>query len=369
VTYLGEGYAGALAFALAFAFSTKDRAFYILLCHATGSTMNKNLKIIYRNPRPYMVDSEIIAFECSKSFGNPSGHSTLSACLYVTLFLLCFHDGQYTSIHRPTSLNEPLLRNTNTYSKAKKRRSDWLDWVIYLLALALTLLIIFTVGLSRVLLGVHSMNQVVYGWSYGAYVALFLFKFVRPRLREHIYELPYHREYLSYYLFRALLIWLVVIVFSFFNWIVAKRDFVVPPPQLWLDNLMAKCQMIFNESRMFVAPAFIKMGLVSSPLGAYMGLLLDARLFNGTEVHSLFQPHVQYKPARPLYYDGVGRLVVGFTLSSPLLLPYFYMKDDYTVLTQYICRTSVPFFLIFFWLFGFSKEVFPRFGLQPEAKQ
>lgn len=139
------------------------------------------------------------------------------------------------------------------------------------------------VGFSRVALGVHSINQVLYGWSYGAWVALFLFKFVRPRIKEHIAVLEHDHDYLSFYLFRALLIWLTVITFSFFVWIVAKRDFIVPPPQLWLDNMLLKCGMVFNESKMFVAPAFIKMGLVSSPLGAYIGLLLDARLFNGPE--------------------------------------------------------------------------------------
>jgi membrane-associated phospholipid phosphatase len=77
-----------------FAFSSRDRAFYILLVHTMASIVNKNLKIIYRNPRPYMVDAEITAFGCSKSFGNPSGHSSLSACLYVTLLLLIFHEGR-----------------------------------------------------------------------------------------------------------------------------------------------------------------------------------------------------------------------------------------------------------------------------------
>lgn len=48
---------------------------------------------------------------------------------------------------------------------------------------------------------------------------------------------------------------------------------------------------------------------------------------------------------------------------SPLLIPYFAMRDDYSVLTQYICRTSLPFFLLFLFLFGFSKQVFRRYGM------
>lgn len=192
ITYLGEGYAGALIFGLAFAFSTKDKAFYILLCHTVGSTINKNLKILYRNPRPYMVDSALHAFECSKSFGNPSGHSTLSACIYITVFLLVFHERDIVN-HGPRNLGEPLLGGS--YQR-KPQVNKYLQWAKYVLGLMLTATIILSVGFSRVGLGVHSMNQVLYGWSYGAWVALFLFKFVRPRIREHINELPFHQEYL-----------------------------------------------------------------------------------------------------------------------------------------------------------------------------
>ena len=95
VTYLGEGWAAAVFFAIAFCFTSRDRAFYILLVHAIAAFINKNLKIMYRNPRPYMVHPEIKAFGCSKSFGNPSGHSSLSACILTTLFLLIFHDRDY----------------------------------------------------------------------------------------------------------------------------------------------------------------------------------------------------------------------------------------------------------------------------------
>lgn len=242
VTYFGEGYAGALAFAIAFAFSSRDRAFYILLAHTCASIVNKTLKIVYRNPRPYMVDAEITAFGCSKSFGNPSGHSSLSACLYITIFLLIFHDNTDKHGQTPSSsLREPLLNIQSTpslrtyYSQKKKQtRSPFLDKLIYTLSAMLVILIIFTVGMSRVLLGVHSMNQVVYGWSYGAWIAFFLFRYVRPGLKEHIIALLDYRQplkgYLSYYLFRALLIWASVTTFTLLNYLLAKRDFVIPPP-------------------------------------------------------------------------------------------------------------------------------------------
>jgi membrane-associated phospholipid phosphatase len=100
MTYLGEGYSIALFFGIAFAFTSRDRAFYLLFVFTVASTVNKNLKIIYRNPRPYMVGPEIHAFGCSKSFGNPSGHSSLSACFYTSIFLLIYHDRDYYIIKK-----------------------------------------------------------------------------------------------------------------------------------------------------------------------------------------------------------------------------------------------------------------------------
>jgi hypothetical protein len=123
VTYLGEGYASAVIFTLYFVLTSRDKAFYILFVHSAATTINKNLKIIYRNPRPYMVSSELTAFGCSKSFGNPSGHSSLSACLYTSIFLIMFHDHvdhykQYKNFKRNQSFqmaaSEPLM---NGYAK------------------------------------------------------------------------------------------------------------------------------------------------------------------------------------------------------------------------------------------------------------
>ena len=48
-------------------------------------------KLAYADPRPYFVDKDIKAFVCEKQFGNPSGHSSGTAVLVVTVFLDVFH--------------------------------------------------------------------------------------------------------------------------------------------------------------------------------------------------------------------------------------------------------------------------------------
>jgi membrane-associated phospholipid phosphatase len=92
---LGNGPVAVGFFILYFCFSTREKAFYILLVHTFIGTINLELKIIYHNPRPYMTEPNIIPYNCSKSFGNPSGHCSLTSCFFLTLFLMIFHDKDY----------------------------------------------------------------------------------------------------------------------------------------------------------------------------------------------------------------------------------------------------------------------------------
>jgi hypothetical protein len=166
-----------VVFTLSFVLTSRDKAFYIIFVHAAATTINKNLKIIYRNPRPYMVSPELTAFGCSKSFGNPSGHSSLSACLYTSIFLIMFHDHvdhykQYKKFKRNQSfqLAEPLLQGSARgsgfngacagYDNREEESKDhgFFYKLKYLICLMLTVTIIISVGLSRVALGVHSFN-------------------------------------------------------------------------------------------------------------------------------------------------------------------------------------------------------------------
>lgn len=48
-------------------------------------------KIGYHDPRPYMSESNIIPYDCTNEYGNPSGHSIFSAGFFMFLFLDIFH--------------------------------------------------------------------------------------------------------------------------------------------------------------------------------------------------------------------------------------------------------------------------------------
>jgi membrane-associated phospholipid phosphatase len=113
------------------------RAGLILLL---SGLINSYFKWIFHLPRPYWVDSKIIAHTSESSFGAPSGHSQNAVAMWGLIA---------TSIRKP-----------------------WF-WLF-------SLFVIFMIGLSRLVLGVHFLMDVFTGWLMGA-VLLWIFLQVEPQ--------------------------------------------------------------------------------------------------------------------------------------------------------------------------------------------
>jgi undecaprenyl-diphosphatase len=118
---------------LLFSFHGKRRQAWILAGAVLAAQVSSEiLKTFYDRPRPTLVPHG--SFVYTQSF--PSGHSTLSAAVFLTLATLI--------------------------ASVEKRASSKI--LIYVLALLVTV----AVGVSRVYLGVHWPSDVLAGWSLGA---------------------------------------------------------------------------------------------------------------------------------------------------------------------------------------------------------
>ena len=104
------------------------------------SYLTNLFKMIYRNNRPYW-ESEKIIFSCNSGYGNPSGHSMTSVCVYLSL--------------------ATILTDFKIFQKNKKG-------IIYkVIIYFLFVIVIIMVMISRIILGAHSINQVIYGCLLG----------------------------------------------------------------------------------------------------------------------------------------------------------------------------------------------------------
>jgi PAP2 superfamily len=60
---------------------------------------------------------------------------------------------------------------------------------VYSIGLIFAIFMAVTIGVSRFMLGAHSIDQVIYGWQYGLWFAFFMFRYARPAVQIHIRRL------------------------------------------------------------------------------------------------------------------------------------------------------------------------------------
>ena len=113
------------------------------------------IKLFYGDPRPFWINNILFQGECETSYGNPSGHSLNSFYFFLSF---CYY------------INK--MKNIKNNNKMKI--------IIYLIAIFISGLIAF----SRLVLGVNSVDQVIYGCALGIWLFL-VFAFVFK-----IYDMP-----------------------------------------------------------------------------------------------------------------------------------------------------------------------------------
>ena len=125
ITHLGEETAFLVAAIIVFWCVSKKRGYYILAVGFIGTLANQFLKMIFRVPRPWVLDEGFTAVEAAKAeatgFSFPSGHTQNSVGTYGAL--------SYTAKHRWSRIT----------------------------ALAVAVLVPF----SRMYLGVHTLQDVI----------------------------------------------------------------------------------------------------------------------------------------------------------------------------------------------------------------
>ena len=121
-----------------------------------GSHLCNFIKLLFGDGRPFLQDKEEaydILLDCSSSYGNPSAHSFFSISTYLSL-AQCIID--FFELKRLYSI------------------------LIYIFIGFIVLLINF----SRILLGVHSIGQAIFGDTLGFTYYFIIFQIIKPYKRE-----------------------------------------------------------------------------------------------------------------------------------------------------------------------------------------
>lgn len=114
-------------------FSRKAGIHLLVLVIATAYS-NSLLKWVFSRPRPYWVSSDVTGFDVENSFGIPSGHSQNAVVVWFFLAGLL---------------------------SAQGRRALWYSLAAF---------VVFLISFSRMVLGVHFLQDVLCGWAIGAVI-------------------------------------------------------------------------------------------------------------------------------------------------------------------------------------------------------
>jgi membrane-associated phospholipid phosphatase len=150
ITELGghNFYVFAIAILLIWFPLNKSYSFLRILC--ATMFVNSFLKLTYGSPRPFWINTSILRV-CEGGYGNPSGHSMVGAASWLALAHI-FTDYKY--FHKENII---------------------LKVFIFLISSV----VVTCICVSRVVLGTHSTNQVIFGASLGVgfyYLFFYIFK-------------------------------------------------------------------------------------------------------------------------------------------------------------------------------------------------
>jgi membrane-associated phospholipid phosphatase len=170
------------------------KSFVFFLCLYSTFLVVGILKMIYQNPRPIWKSDKLHNLTTEGGFGNPSGHSFTSMLMFLSLYeILVNHNcyfkpqGYIDNLFSNKSNNENQIQNynenddENTHKNNISKNKNLAKYIL----LGLTISLILLVGLSRIILAVHSINQVLYGFSLALVSYYLIFKIIFPDLNDY----------------------------------------------------------------------------------------------------------------------------------------------------------------------------------------
>lgn len=191
-------------------------------------------KIWYGDARPFWISGEVWAYKCSLGYGNPSGHSLMTIGMALLLAL--------------------------DYQKEGRGKQ---------VAIAAAILFGLLTAYTRVILGVHSIDQVVFGLSIGTWLAIafeFQFKGIIYAMIDKL-----DARGIKMNLFVA---FVAVMTQMLLCWVDVPRL-----NQSMLANIESRCGVI-NPNKAFGVSALMTAFVPSWSCAAYLGLVINSRYCN-----------------------------------------------------------------------------------------
>ena len=276
------------------------------------------MKLLYGQGRPFLINGtgKDILKACEAGYGNPSGHSFQSTSNFLALAQIIID-----------------------FFKLKMKSSIF----IYIVVAILILLINF----SKVILGVHSINQIIFGDTLGFCIYFIFFQIIKP------YKIDIDNflgKFLNirYHIINAIL-FIVVLTYILMGAIYLERE---EENSVLKTRLELYCGV--NENQMLTRNSIIKSFYIMSYFGMICGLTAFTIILKNRYNYNFNAANYYYRNIDMKWYKKYG---IRFLIVLLCFIPYpiTFLRPKYiNKYLVYVFCSALPMFLFGFFLFGLS---------------
>ncbi|CAD8204386.1 unnamed protein product [Paramecium pentaurelia] len=239
-------------------------------CVLTGT--HAFLKEIYNQGRPYMFNSDVQTLECIAELGKPSGHAICIVSYMISIYYADHFENE-------EEMKLPLFKA-----------------ILYTI-------IALIVCLSRVILGVHSIGQVIYGIIFTLCMYMIYLNIVHTKVKKFILKhIKYQSHRLTIFTAVLFLVFLTLSLSADFY----SRNYFAQNPNLYYKFMDAvqECRERNGLEKLNDENGFILQRSTSQSYGYYfiiIGALLGLVIFRGVYEEGLYEVQSKFRTRLTLF--------------------------------------------------------------------
>ena len=273
-------------------------------------------KLVYSQGRPFLID-EVVYVTCESGYGNPSGHSfqfTSNLLAFAQMFIDLFKLGKTYCI------------------------------IIYIICAIL----ILSINLSRIVLGVHSLNQVIFGDTLGFTVYFIICQIIKPHLIE---SKKFFTAFLSLKFHIYNVIFLIINTISLAIAAAVNDDIEAENYEILKNKLIEICGS--NENGMLSRDAKSKCLYITAYYGMIYGMTLLSYYVKKKYYENYEELNYYYKNIKSKWYiKYCTRLLFIAICYVPQITVY--ASKNINIYVVYILGSAFPLFIYGFSLFSIN---------------
>lgn len=272
-------------------------------------------KLLYGQGRPFLLDASI-RIACEGDYGNPSGHSLLSTTAYFSLAQILIDKYEIRKIQ---------------------------SIILY----SVLTIIILLINFSRVILAVHSINQVIYGDVIGFTIYFIVFQIIKPHLRDpkEFFERFLNKKYILINVgcFSFVLLYIIL------GAIICDRKGTDKYKYL---KKQLKLQCNLEENSILTNSGVNKSLIIFACFGMVIGMFSLAYIIKVDYYSRYKDANNYYKKSNQKWYLRYGIKFIFLVICFLPLYATIVVPNNINMIFIYIVGSSIPSLIFGFLLFG-----------------